>query len=131
MNEKKEIEPLDRNFVRKLLEFTQMNFPTNDQVALLHGCLARRLIEFDGLRGTYRVADVKGKTVRVKSDYFENREGVTFNDNGFVGFCGWADDGNAAPVFWAVVDWVKEITGYDATHKTLEDFKSVSSKESQ
>lgn len=118
-------EELDRNFVRALLRHTQMDFPTEDQITLLHGCIARRLIDFDGIRGTYRVDHIAGKTIRVKSHYFENREGVTFDGAGWVGLAGWADETNIQPILWAVLDWVKEVTGYDATYKTLKDFEKA------
>lgn len=29
--------------------------------------------------------------LRVKGDYFADREAITFNKDGFIGFCGWAD----------------------------------------
>jgi hypothetical protein len=122
----KELDAPDRNFVRALLGFTQMNNPTDDQITLLHGCIARRLITFDSMRGTYRVGNVVGRSIQVKSDYFDSREGVTFSysdsDSGFVGFAGWADNGNVEPILWGVIDWVKEVTGYDGSDKLLTDF---------
>lgn len=117
-----QFEELDRNFVRKLLKFTQMDHPTEDQITLLHGCLARALIEFDGISGSYRVGDIVGRSIRVKSHYFDSREGVTFGSDGFVGFAGWADETNIQPILWGVVDWVKEVTGFDASEKFLTDF---------
>ena len=44
--------------------------------------------------------------LRCKSFYFENREAVTFNDNGFIGFAGWADDTNVQPILRAFIEWV-------------------------
>lgn len=114
-------EPLDRNFVRALLDFTQMTNPTDDQIVLLHGCLARRLIAFEGISNTYRVAEIVGRSIRVKSHYFDSREGVTFSDD-FVGFAGWADETNIQPILWAMIDWVEEVTGYDGSDKFLTDF---------
>ena len=29
--------------------------------------------------------------LRCKGNYFADREGITFNEDGFIGFCGWAD----------------------------------------
>lgn len=34
----------------------------------------------------------------VSSDYFEMRECISFNRDGFIGMCGWADNGNSAPI---------------------------------
>lgn len=44
-----------------------------------------------------------------RSRYFANREAVTFNSNGFVGFAGWADDDNVQPILEAFVEWVVAI----------------------
>lgn len=43
--------------------------------------------------------------IRCRSDYFEDRELVSFNRDGFIGLCGWADSHNAAPVVAAFCDW--------------------------
>jgi hypothetical protein len=36
--------------------------------------------------------------LRVNGPYFDDRECVSFNPDGFVGFAGWADSWNTAPV---------------------------------
>lgn len=41
--------------------------------------------------------------------YFEDREAVTFNRDGFVGFCGWADKDHVAPFVTGFVKWVEEM----------------------
>ncbi|MCM2441154.1 hypothetical protein HGO34_15640 [Agrobacterium vitis] len=43
-----------------------------------------------------------------QSYYFEGREAVTFNPGGFVGFAGWADDSNAAPILAGFKEWVAD-----------------------
>lgn len=47
--------------------------------------------------------------LRCKSFYFDDREAVTFNDDGFVGFAGWADDTNVVPVLAGFEKWVCEM----------------------
>lgn len=47
-----------------------------------------------------------------KGGYFNCREVVSFNENGFIGFCGEADGTNIIPVangFKNWCDWLKEI----------------------
>ena len=44
--------------------------------------------------------------IRVKSDYFKDREAISFNDEGFIGFAGWADDVNIVPVVAGFNKWV-------------------------
>ena len=44
--------------------------------------------------------------LRVDGPYFTDREAISFNEDGFIGFCGWADGHNSAPIlkaFCAVV----------------------------
>lgn len=36
----------------------------------------------------------------------EAREAISFNEDGFIGFCGWASDRNAQPFLAAFVAWV-------------------------
>lgn len=40
-----------------------------------------------------------------KGSYFSAREVISFNRNGFIGFCGEADDKNTAPVLTAFCKW--------------------------
>lgn len=42
--------------------------------------------------------------------YFDDREAVTFNPDGFVGFAGWAADDNVQPVLEGFADWIKDLT---------------------
>ncbi len=42
----------------------------------------------------------------VNSHYFERRECISFNADGFIGFCGWADVGNSNPILRAFREWV-------------------------
>ena len=44
--------------------------------------------------------------ITCRSAHFKKREAVTFSDNGFIGFTGWADDVNIQPVLKAFVAWV-------------------------
>lgn len=53
--------------------------------------------------GTYR-------ELRCKADYFDDREAITFNTDGFIGFAGWADAGNVAPIVTAFNAWVAELS---------------------
>lgn len=48
--------------------------------------------------------------IRCRSDYFDDREAITFNNDGFIGFAGWADDENIKPVLDGFNDWLQEMT---------------------
>ena len=41
----------------------------------------------------------------VNDRYYENRECISFNADGFIGFCGWADPGNTNPILRAFLQW--------------------------
>ena len=59
----------------------------------------------------------------MNSHYFTRREAISFNQNGFIGFAGWADQGNVNPLLRAFLrwcDWVEEVANYKkpAQHKS-------------
>jgi hypothetical protein len=52
--------------------------------------------------------------IRCRSFYFDDREVVTFNPDGFLGFAGWAADGNVQPILHGFVEWLKEMESDNA-----------------
>jgi hypothetical protein len=46
--------------------------------------------------------------LRCRADYFDNREAISFNTDGFIGFAGWADDTNVKPIIEGFKAWVAE-----------------------
>lgn len=46
------------------------------------------------------------------SHYFTRREAISFNQDGFIGFAGWADDGNLNPLKRAFLAWCDQIEPY-------------------
>ncbi len=41
----------------------------------------------------------------INSHYFTQRECISFNKDGFIGFCGWAGGKNPAPIIAAFIEW--------------------------
>lgn len=41
----------------------------------------------------------------INSHYFTQRECISFNADGFIGFCGWADDQNTKPIVDSFAEW--------------------------
>ena len=41
----------------------------------------------------------------VNAYYFTQRECISFNNDGFIGFAGWADQGNTNPMLRAFLEW--------------------------
>lgn len=50
---------------------------------------------------------IKSVFIKVDAFYFEDREAISFNSNGFIGFCGWASSKNAVPIFIAFDKWLE------------------------
>lgn len=42
----------------------------------------------------------------INSHYFTQRECISFNKDGFIGFCGWAGGGNVPPIVNSFTEWV-------------------------
>ncbi|MEK4715102.1 MULTISPECIES: hypothetical protein [Sporosarcina] len=53
--------------------------------------------------------NVKECYLFLNSHYFTQREAISFNSDGFIGFAGWADSGNKPPLMSAFVKWVDTI----------------------
>lgn len=56
---------------------------------------------------------IRSAFLRVDGFYFSGREAVSFNEDGFVGFAGWADSTNIKPFLRAFVRWMREWMGCD------------------
>lgn len=50
---------------------------------------------------------VEAAELFVRAHYFDEREAVTFERNGFVGIAGWADSRNVRPFLVAFGEWVE------------------------
>lgn len=46
----------------------------------------------------------------LNSHYFTQREAISFNKDGFIGFAGWADSGNKEPFISAFIEWLDSIS---------------------
>ena len=53
--------------------------------------------------------DMLWSEIRVDGPYFLNREAITFNRDGFIGFAGWASSGNVYPFIKAFEKWCEQI----------------------
>ncbi|MCB7160071.1 hypothetical protein LI071_05210 [Bacillus subtilis] len=42
----------------------------------------------------------------INSHYFTQREAISFNPDGIIGFAGWADSDNTKPIIDAFIEWV-------------------------
>ncbi|MBQ9700116.1 MAG: hypothetical protein IJV71_05775 [Lachnospiraceae bacterium] len=60
---------------------------------------------------TFSDGTIKTCFLYVNSHYFKNRECISFNADGFIGFAGWADQGNTNPILRAFLEWCDYLAG--------------------
>lgn len=91
---------LERSDIRKLENSLMEAMKGSD-------CLAMRIDR----RRTRFLDRAEGRfvSIRCRSAYFDDREAVTFNQDGFVGFAGWADDLNIRPFLDGFSAWCDEM----------------------
>jgi hypothetical protein len=53
----------------------------------------------------FKRTGLKFAYLKVKGSYFESREAISFNENGFIGFGGELDDKNVQPILKAFCRW--------------------------
>lgn len=53
----------------------------------------------------------------LNSHYFTRRECISFNTDGFIGFAGWADQGNTNPILRAFLEWCDMVAAEKADYK--------------
>jgi hypothetical protein len=56
---------------------------------------------------------IKSAFIRIDGHYFEGREAVSFNEDGFIGFCGWADSRNERAILDGFYRWMTEHMGIE------------------
>lgn len=56
--------------------------------------------------------------LRVDGRYWQGREAISFNADGFIGIAGWADDNNVQPFLRAFMRWLKEWMGCTQVRRT-------------
>lgn len=92
---------------------------TDENVKRLRNGIDAHLRESGLIGGTFRAKRVgltvrfssgaKWATILCKASYFDDRQAVTFEKGGFIGFAGWADNTNVQPILAAFVAWVDEL----------------------
>lgn len=91
---------------------------TSSNLRRLRALVNEAMRESGLIKGTYRCRQrgaikeaVGGRfaELRCRSFYFDNREVVTFNPDGFIGFAGWADAQNVQPILAGFVAWCREL----------------------
>ena len=63
-------------------------------------CLSKKIVFVNSPKQT-----MKRCFLYMNSHYFTQRECISFNEGGFIGFAGWADQGNTNPILRAFLAW--------------------------
>lgn len=99
---------LPNNEVRELLKsknITTENI-TVEMVENLSNILNIHLKKSGIYNSTAKVDKIKNfKFLTMSTDQWKGREAVSFNSDGFIGFCGWADSKNTKVILEAVIEW--------------------------
>ena len=61
----------------------------------------------------------------INSHYFEQRECISFNSGGFIGFCGWADTGNTNPILRAFLRWCDTLAESEPRLYTADELQTM------
>ena len=88
---------------------------TLNRMATLRDLINRRMLDLGYMDGTFHMrhtSDIKISngyvTMRCEAYYFNDREAVSFEPSGFVGFAGWADGNNVQPILRGFTDWMEQ-----------------------
>jgi len=113
---------MTRNEARALWNEVGLNYDvlTPENLDTLRSLVEGELRAGDYFRGTLRCARefTTGTNafgcfyadLKCEADYFESRQAITFEADGFVGFAGWADDHNVQPFLSGFSRWVEELS---------------------
>lgn len=110
-------QPMTRDQARELFKAAGLTYAviTPQHMQRLRSLINQRMVKSGLMRGVYRcrqraivrILD-RYAEIRCKASYFDNREAITFNRDGFIGFAGWADDENVQPILQGFAEWVGE-----------------------
>lgn len=70
-------------------------------------------------------AGIQSAFIRVNGTYFKDREAISFNDDGYIGFCGWAGTKNALPFYRAFARWMNEMRFGSDRVRSAEDMAAA------
>jgi hypothetical protein len=98
-----------------LVEIVKEELPNNDY------CLEMHVHQKTKKNNTTYNYDSKGflknAFIKVDGPYFKAREAISFNQNGFIGFAGWASGVNTEPFIDAFVKWCNKNAKSKVPHK--------------
>lgn len=121
---------VDREYCRNYFKESGLTYESLDlnKFQMLKSLIALELQSFNNSGFTMKLIPHKKADIQITDDlkvssfsircsgqlnndepYFTDREAITFNHDGFIGFAGWADGTNVTPFLEAFEKWVDEI----------------------
>lgn len=89
---------------------------TRESIQALRNIINRKMVESALMSNSFRcrqrpkMSRDGSAEISCKSHYFDKREAVTFNRDGFIGFAGWSDERNVQPILEGFCEWVNAIS---------------------
>jgi len=109
--------PMTRDEARELFATAKLDYSilTPPRIQRLRTLINAKMKSSGLIKGQYRcrqrpIIRPCYAEIRCKASYFDCREAITFNTDGFIGFAGWADQQNVQPVLSGFAEWVREVT---------------------
>ena len=87
-----------KNYIRKYYEGLIFQFDDKPEFKV-----SRKMIIHYNYNGT-----IQSAYLFTKGRHFEERECISFNHDGFIGFAGWASTTNVTPIVNGFMDWLNE-----------------------
>jgi hypothetical protein len=110
-----------RDEAREIWAAAGLSFDDLDDsdLSALHEALDRHMRSSAVFDGSLHMSDTPatwkaskaGRCARLlcHAHHFDGREAVTFHADGYVGFCGWASEGNETPFLSAFEEWLADL----------------------
>lgn len=101
----------DRDHARELIAkagITTDNV-TDQQLKSLHKSVSTRMLASGNYRGSYKMMRLRDKRfMECQTEQWQRREAISFNNDGFIGIAGWADNSNVRPILDGIADWLEQ-----------------------
>lgn len=110
-----------RDHARQAFQDAGLNYGyvTEESLQRLRNLINDKMTASGLMNGTYRcrqkttLQNVGNRKffagITCQAFYFDKREAVSFNRDGFIGFAGWSDDTNVQPILAGFLEWVNEL----------------------
>ena len=112
---------MNRDEARARFKEAGLTYANVDAASLqrLRDLINEKMIASGLMKGSYRCnkkITLQGRVspsffagIECHAFYFDKREAVSFNRDGFIGFAGWSDDTNVQPILEGFAAWGKEL----------------------